>query len=277
MNYIKRAFSVKPAMLMGSMIGTGLVANMVSNQMSSFKLAECQGGRDFTKYGDRVVNLNHIGVVKHLLSMLRDRETDTATFRHYSDRIMRLLIEEALSQELEGRHHERRISPTGDSYVHFCPGNSENFAAVSIMRGGDSMVEEVFKMLPNVSIGKVLIQRDESTADKRPVFYYSKLPDNIENKQRVFVLDPMCATGGSAAMCIRKLIESGVKEERITFINLVCSEEGIDKVMKDHPKLKVITACVDQSMNEQRYILPGLGDFGDRYFGSKLPVVPKRQ
>jgi uracil phosphoribosyltransferase len=139
------------------------------------------------------------------------------------------------------------------------------------MRGGDSMLGEVFNLIPGVSIGKVLIQRDESTKDKRPVFYYQKLPDDIAKKRRVLVLDPMCATGGTAVMCIDKLIERGVPEENITFINLVCSEEGADKVLKRFTKVKMITACVDQSMNEQRYILPGLGDFGDRYFGSRLP------
>lgn len=113
------------------------------------------------------------------------------------------------------------------------------------MRGGDSMLTEVFNLLPGSSVGKVLIQRDESTKEKKPVFYYSKLPDDIASKKRVLVLDPMCATGGSAAMCIQKLIDSGVKEENITFINLICSERGADKVMQAFPKMLMITACVD--------------------------------
>ena len=211
-------------------------------------MAECQAGRtDCTKYGDRLVTLNHIGVLKHLLSMLRDRKTDTATFRHYSDRVMRLLIEEALSQEVDRSKPERRLSPTGETYDHFAPGfGDEGFCAVTIMRGGDSMLTEVFNMMPAVSVGKVLIQRDESTPDKRPVFYYAKLPDDIASKKRVLVLDPMCATGGSAAMCIKKLIDSGVPEESITFINLVCAEAGVDKVLGQFPKVTMITACLDQ-------------------------------
>ena len=86
------------------------------------------------------------------------------------------------------------------------------------------MISEVMNMLPGITIGKVLIQRDESTEDKRPVMYYTKLPDDLSKKQRVFVLDPMLATGGSVIMCIEKLKSSGVSEDKITFINLVSCE-----------------------------------------------------
>lgn len=130
--------------------------------------------------------------------MLRDKDTRTPEFRKYSDRIMRLLIEEALSQELEV---STRLSPTGIEYTHYGI-NPDDFAAVTIMRGGDSMIGEVFDMIPGIGIGKVLIQRDESTVDKTPVFYYSKLPEDIASKRRVLILDPMCGTGGSATMCI---------------------------------------------------------------------------
>ena len=82
----------------------------------------------------------------------------------------------------------------------------------------------------------------------------------------------MCASGGSAALCIEKLVESGVPEERITFINLVSVDKGIRTVMERFPKVKMITACIDPVLNGEKYICPGLGDFGDRYFGSKLPL-----
>lgn len=113
---------------------------------------------------------------------------------------MRLLVEEALSQELVV---EERVSPTGSPYAHYrVEHDLSQYAAVSIMRGGDSMLTEVFNLLPGCAIGKVLIQRDEESEDKRPVFYYAKLPVDIAEKKRVYLLDPMCATGGSAAMCI---------------------------------------------------------------------------
>lgn len=133
------------------------------------------------------------------------------------------------------------------------------------------MIGEVFDMIPGIEIGKVLIQRDEESKEKKPIFYYSKLPDNIASKKRVLLLDPMCGTGGTATMCIQKLIDEGVKEEAIIFINLVTCDRGISKVLDDYPKVRMITAAVDPVMNEHCYITPGIGDFGDRFFGSRLP------
>lgn len=234
--------------------------------------ALCQGGNPINdaKFQGRVTSLNHISIVKHLVSVLRDKSTDTKTFRHYSDRIMRLLVEEAIAQDLA--EPVRKLSPTGDYYNHYAPKFEESeYAAITIIRAGDSMLSEVFNLIPGISIGKVLIQRDESTADKRPVFYYSKLPDDIGQKKRVLVLDPMLATGGSASVCIQKLRDMGVASERIVFINLVSAERGLDRLLEDHPGVKVITACLDDGMNGEKYIVPGLGDFGDRYFGSRLP------
>ena len=95
------------------------------------------------------------------------------------------------------------MSPTGSDYDHYKLQHShEDFAAVSIVRAGDSMVQGFVDLIPGIAIGKVLIQRDESSADKKSIFYYSKLPEDIASKKRVFVLDPMCATGGSAVLCI---------------------------------------------------------------------------
>ena len=112
------------------------------------------------------------------MSKLRDRQTDTKTFRTYSDRIMRLLIEEAISQELG--NPVKKLSPTGDYYDHYdLEVRGEDYAAITIIRAGDSMTQEVMNLIPGISFGKVLIQRDESSVDKKPIFYYSKLPDNI--------------------------------------------------------------------------------------------------
>ena len=86
--------------------------------------------------------------------------------------------------------------------------------------------------------------------------------------QRVFLLDPMLATGGSASMAITQIVKSGVSPDKITFINLVSCEEGIERIQKDHPQVKILTAAVDPIINEKKYIIPGLGDYGDRYFAS---------
>mmetsp|Transcript_18938 Transcript_18938/g.21215 ORF Transcript_18938/g.21215 Transcript_18938/m.21215 type:complete len:131 (+) Transcript_18938:276-668(+) len=129
------------------------------------------------------------------------------------------------------------------------------------------MLQKMFELMPGIKVGKVLIQRDETTEDKRPVFYYSKLPASIADK-RVFVLDPMLATGGSCKLTIQKLLERGVKEDKITFINLISCPEGLDCLTSEFPQLKIITGVLDPEMNGDRYIVPGLGDFGDRFFNS---------
>lgn len=114
-------------------------------------------------------------------------------------------------------------------------------------------------------IGKILIQRDEETA--LPKLFYEKLPMDISNRF-VLLLDPMLATGGSAIKAIQVLLTKGVPEERILFVNLICCPEGIENVMNAHPRIKIVTGAVDEGLDANKYIIPGLGDFGCRYFGT---------
>ena len=217
-----------------------------------------------------VNNINSHASINYLLSQLRDKQTNTSQFRFFSDRIMRLLVEEAIAKE--PMVVEERVSPTGSKYDHYrLKYRPEDYCAVTIIRAGDSMISEVMNLLPGITIGKVLIQRDENSADKHPILYYCKLPDNLKDKQRVFVLDPMLATGGSVIMCIEKLKEVGVSEDKITFINLVSCEHGLTTLHQRFPQVNIITASIDPILNDDKYIVPGLGDFGDRYFGSRLP------
>jgi uracil phosphoribosyltransferase len=125
--------------------------------------------------------------------------------------------------------------------------------------------------MPGIAVGKVLIQRDEESADRNSVFYYSKFPDDISSKARVLVLDPMLATGGSAEMCINLLIKQGVDESKITFVNLISCPVGLERLIKKFPSLTIVTAAVDPELNQSKYITPGIGDFGDRFFASRLP------
>ncbi|CDW72050.1 phosphoribosyl transferase domain containing protein [Stylonychia lemnae] len=217
-----------------------------------------------------VTTLNHIASTKYLLSQLRDKNTNTYNFRFFSDRIMRLLVEEAISQE--PMIIEKRQSPTGSEYDHYrLKFSPEEYCAVTIIRAGDSMINEVISLLQGITIGKILIQRDEASEDKKPILFYCKFPDNIQDKKRIFILDPMLATGGSVNLCIQKLKDNGVDESNITFINLVSCEDGLRKIHSLYPQVRVITAAIDPILNEHKYIVPGLGDFGDRYFGSRLP------
>jgi uracil phosphoribosyltransferase len=131
------------------------------------------------------------------------------------------------------------------------------------MRAGESMEQGLRDCCRSVRIGKILIQRDEETS--KPRLFYDKLPEDIAQRY-CLLLDPMFATGGSATMAVEVLISRGVPEERILFLNLIASPEGIRSFAERFPKLRIVTAFVDQGLDEKNYIIPGLGDFGDRFY-----------
>ncbi|KAK9694354.1 Uracil phosphoribosyltransferase, synthesizes UMP from uracil [Basidiobolus ranarum] len=195
------------------------------------------------------------------MTMIRDKNTNRGDFIFYSDRVIRLLVEEGLNH-----------LPVVDKVI-TTPTNNQfdgvafegKICGVSIMRAGESMEQGLRECCRSVRIGKILIQRDEETA--LPQLYYSKLPDDIASRY-CLLLDPMLATGGSAMKAIEVLLENGVQEERILFVNLIASPEGIEATLKCYPNIKIITAEVDAGLDENKYIVPGLGDFGCRYFGT---------
>ncbi|KAJ5043152.1 uncharacterized protein L3040_004533 [Drepanopeziza brunnea f. sp. 'multigermtubi'] len=194
-----------------------------------------------------------------LLTMIRDKNTDRADFIFYSNRIIRLLVEEGLNHLPVVEH--TITTPVGRTYagVMF----QGKICGVSIMRAGEAMEEGLRNCCRSVRIGKILIQRDEETS--LPKLFYDKLPEDIAERW-VLLLDPMFATGGSATMAVDVLISRGVPEERILFLNLIASPEGIEVFAKKFPKLRVVTAFIDQGLDEKNYIIPGLGDFGDRFY-----------
>ncbi|KJX99159.1 uracil phosphoribosyltransferase like protein [Zymoseptoria brevis] len=194
-----------------------------------------------------------------LLTMLRDKTTGRADFIFHSNRISRLLVEEALNH-LPVLHHTI-TTPVGRTYagVEF----EGKICGVSIMRAGEAMEQALRECCRSVRIGKILIQRNEETS--QPQLFYDKLPEDIKNRW-VLLLDPMLATGGSALMAVDVLLSKGVPEERILFLNLIASPEGVQNFADKFPKVRVVTAFVDQGLNEKNYIVPGLGDFGDRFY-----------
>ncbi|KAJ1857902.1 hypothetical protein GGH12_002978 [Coemansia sp. RSA 1822] len=200
--------------------------------------------------------------LKGLMTIIRDINTPRGDFVFYSDRVIRLLVEEGLNY-LPVVDKEV-TTPMGVPFhgVAF----EGRICGVSIMRAGESMEQGLRDVCTSVRIGKVLIQRDERTAQAK--LYYSKLPKDIADRW-VLLLDPMLATGGSAIKCIEVLLEAGVREERILFVNLICAPEGALAMLELFPKLQIITAEIDEGIDEQKFILPGLGDFGDRYFGTE--------
>lgn len=194
-----------------------------------------------------------------LLTIIRDASTPRSDFIFYSDRIIRLLVEEGLNHL--PTVPQTVMTPTGFSYsgVSF----QGRICGVSILRAGEAMEAGLRECCRSVRIGKILIQRDEETA--KPKLFYAKLPEDIADRW-VLLLDPMLATGGSAIKAIEVLIENGVKAEQILFLNLIASPEGLASMYGKFPQVKVISAWVDERLDEKSYIIPGLGDYGDRYY-----------
>jgi len=198
---------------------------------------------------------------KVLYTIIRDRNTRRNDFIFYADRIIRLLIEEGLN--LLPIKPKKIVTPLGVSFrgTEF----KGKICAISIIRAGEAMEKAFREVCKKIRIGKILIQRDERTAE--PILFYSKLLQDI-SKRYVFLVDPMLATGGSACKSIEVLKQKKVEEDKIIFINMISCSKGIKKVLDNFPKVKIVTGFIDKKLNPRAFIVPGLGDFGDRYFGT---------
>jgi uracil phosphoribosyltransferase len=147
---------------------------------------------------------------------------------------------------------------------------SSKICGVSVIRAGESMESVLREVCGPIRIGKILIQRNR--VSKLPHLFFSNLPADIAQRQ-VLLLEPMLATAGSALAAIEVLIEKGVREENIVLVNFITAPEGISAVCKKFPKLKMVTSSIEERLNENAYMLPGIGDFGDRFFGSDSLTV----
>ncbi|KAG9396567.1 Uracil phosphoribosyltransferase [Carpediemonas membranifera] len=203
------------------------------------------------------------GQVRCLFASIRNSETSRRKFVFDSDRLITMLVEAALAKL---PYKERTVkTPMGLEYVgaEFC----SKLVGVPIVRAGESMEKALSNIIQEVRIGKILIQRDEETA--LPVLIYEKMPRDIANRH-VLLLDPMLATGGSAMAAVKVLLDHGVKEDHIIFVNLISCPEGIDAFCGAFPQIRVVTGEIDDCLDERKYICPGIGDFGDRYFGTDI-------
>ena len=199
-------------------------------------------------------------LIEHKLSIIRDKNTGTKEFREIIGEIATFLCYEAMADaNLEEVEIETPICKTKAKKL-----NENKYAFVPILRAGTGMLDGLIKAIPNAKIGHVGLYRDETT--HKPVRYYYKMPKDIANRE-VIVLDPMLATGGSACDTITMLKEDGVKN--IKFLSIISAPEGIKKLEELHPDVKIYTASIDEKLNENAYIVPGLGDAGDRIFGTK--------
>ena len=206
-----------------------------------------------------VIEVDH-PLVQHKLGLLRDRETETHLFRQLVNELTLLLTYEATkdlaTEEVEvetplERGHFPRIS---GKKVAVCP----------ILRAGVGMLDGVLSLISSARVGFIGMYRDEETLE--PVEYYAKLPADVAERD-VILLDPMLATGNSTAAAIRTVKSAGATSVRL--IAIVAAPEGVQRIERDHPEVPIVVAAVDRGLNEHGFIVPGLGDAGDRLYGTK--------
>ena len=203
--------------------------------------------------------INH-PLITHKLAILRDINTGTKEFRELVTEISTILMYEAMRDaKLEKTIIETPLEKMETGMI-----DEDNYAIVPILRAGMGMVDGILNVFPNAKIGHIGLYRDEETF--KPVEYYYKMPEGIGNRE-VLVVDPMLATGGSASATISKLKEDGVT--KIKLLCIVAAPQGIKCIEDDHPDVQIFCAVVDRELNENAYILPGLGDAGDRVYGTK--------
>lgn len=199
-------------------------------------------------------------LIQHKVSLMRKVETNVKEFRELATEVAMLMGFEA-TRDLEMEAVEIE-TPMCKTTVNMLKG--EDIAIVPILRAGLGFVDGMLALVPNAKVGHVGLERDPETHE--PKEYYCKLPTDID-KRRIFVLDPMLATGGSADAAIEFIKEKGGKN--IAFMCLIASPEGLEVLQKAHPDVDIYIASLDERLNENCYILPGLGDAGDRLYGTK--------
>jgi uracil phosphoribosyltransferase len=209
--------------------------------------------------------LEHLNVVRHplvqhKLTIMRDKETSTNSFRRLLREISQLLAYE-ITREME-MTTKRIETPLGPMEAPTLAGKKP--ALISILRAGNGLLDGVLELMPAARVGFVGLYRDEKTL--QPVQYYYKVPAELEERL-VITLDPMLATGNSSVAAIDLLKKSGARN--IRFMCLLAAPEGIARMQAAHPDVPIVTAAVDERLNEHGYIVPGLGDAGDRMFGTR--------
>ena len=199
-------------------------------------------------------------LVQHKLTIMRDKETSTNSFRRLLREISQLLAYEITREmDLTTKRIETPLCPMDAPTI-----DGKKLALISILRAGNGLLDGVLELIPAARVGFVGLYRDEKTL--QPVQYYYKVPSELSTRL-VIALDPMLATGNSSVAAIDLLKASGATN--IRFMCLLAAPEGIARMKEAHPDVPIVTAAVDEKLNELGYIVPGLGDAGDRMFGTK--------
>lgn len=208
---------------------------------------------------DHLTVVNH-PLVLHKLTLMRDKDTSTASFRRLLREISLLLAYEVTRDlDLTTRRIETPICEMDAPIL-----DGKKLALISILRAGNGLLDGILELIPAARVGFIGLYRDPATL--KPVQYYYKVPAELEDRM-VIVVDPMLATGNSSVAAIDLLKKSGARN--IRFLCLLAAPEGIERMRDAHPDVPIVTAAVDNFLNDHGYIVPGLGDAGDRMFGTK--------
>ena len=208
---------------------------------------------------ENVIVVSH-PLVQHKLTLMREKDTSTAAFRQLLREISLLLAYEVTRNlPMTTKSIETPLCPMEAPAI-----DGKKLALVSILRAGNGLLDGILELIPAARVGFVGMYRDPETL--QPVQYYCKLPDHLDERVSI-VVDPMLATGNSSAAAVSLLKEKGAKE--IRFLCLLASPEGIAHMQAAHPDVQIVTASIDSHLNDHGYIVPGLGDAGDRMFGTK--------
>jgi len=208
---------------------------------------------------DHVTHVTH-PLVQHKLTLMRQKDTSTASFRQLLREISQLLAYEVTrGLPMTTRAIETPLEPMDAPVI-----DGKKLALISILRAGNGLLDGVLELIPSARVGFVGLYRDEETL--KPVQYYFKVPTALEDRL-VIAVDPMLATGNSSVAAIDLLKEAGATN--IRFLCLLAAPEGIARMKEAHPDVPIVTAAIDSHLNEKGYIVPGLGDAGDRMFGTR--------
>jgi len=210
-----------------------------------------------TKWGN--VFLPNHSYIEHKLSMMRDKDTPKKIFKELIEEVSIMLTYEATKDfPMQDINIQTPLMNTTCRII-----RGRKPAVIPILRAGLGMVEGVLKIIPQAKVGHIGLYRKPDTLE--PVEYYSKYPTHLEERE-VFVVDPMLATGGSVSYALNSIKKAGA--EKIKFLCIISCPEGIERLQNDHPDIRIYTASIDERLNDHAYILPGLGDAGDRLFGT---------
>ena len=195
------------------------------------------------------------------MTILRDKNTSSYGFRQAADRLSHILAHEAADYMTTKKI---KLQTPIDSTVGI--ELAQPIVLIPILRSGITMLPVFLNYFPDATVGVVGLKRDEKTSVAH--WYYENLPP-LTGTEQIIILDPMIATGGTGIEILKKLKEHGVSQDQILFVSIVCAPEGLEAIRSEFPDIAIITVSVDDHLNDKKFIVPGLGDFGDRYFGTE--------